>query len=115
MARPWRRKNFNGFMPAILLDRACKVPPRFGSPRPDAGGWIRGSIGDESAGHVSVLQRLADELEQRFGGRIIRQAKVGIDLVVGRLFGAEGRDRNAGCLQHVGKPLRLRARVWMVG
>ena len=29
MARPWRRKNFNDLMPAILLGRSCK--PHCGS------------------------------------------------------------------------------------
>ena len=63
---------------------------------------------------LSLLQCSVDEFEQRLGGLIVGQTKVGIDFVVGGLLAAEGCDRNPCRLQHIAKTLRLSARVRVV-
>src|SRR5579883_290076 len=68
-----------------------------------------------SNGKQSLLQCFAEELKQRLGGRIIGPAEVRVDLIVGGFLAAEERNGNTRVLQHIPQPLRLRARIRMIG
>src|SRR4051812_48411972 len=66
-------------------------------------------------GEPSLLQCFVEKLKQRLGGRIVGQAEVRVDLVVGGLSGTEDLDGNARAFQHVPQTLRLRTRIRMLG
>src|SRR6267378_4494985 len=84
------------------------------------GGWPKWFLRGRSAvpgngAKESLFRCFSEELKQRLGGRIVGQAEVRVDLVVGGLLGTEDRDGNARVFQHVPQTLRLRAGVWMLG
>src|SRR5437773_10356955 len=62
-----------------------------------------------------LLQRLIHKLKQRLCRRIVRQAEILVKFAVVGFLGREAPGRNAGVLQHGPQPLRLRARIGMVG
>src|SRR5437667_12384950 len=84
------------------------------------GGWPKWFLRGRSAvpgngAKKSLFRCFSEELKQRLGSRIVWQAEVRVDLVVGGLLGTEDRDGNARVFQHVVQALRLRARVRMIG
>src|ERR1051325_8082420 len=88
--------------PRVLrLERRCYLRFTTASSQGD-GAWL-------------LLQHLIHKLEQRLRRRIVRQAEILVQFAVVGFLGREALGRNAGVLQHGLQPLRLRARIGMVG